>query len=334
MIAAPQIETASLADLDSLARLRTELGWRRSDSLLRGVMTWEHGRVFVVRVGALIPAHGAAASVPAATTSAIAAGPVGIIGNVAVRPEFQLRGLGRLLTSHALTWQRAQGVRSVWLDATPAGRPLYRQLGFTDMAASWYSYSPLRDLHLDRLSALAGDVIAEPAPPEALASIAALDCAAFGGDRLGLLMALAQQQSCALYLARASHANEADRRPPLGYALARQRENPAQGVRIGPLVAPDDTVAAALTHAIAQTERQRFPHEFASGESYLTVGGGDAPEVRAFFDAIGAPTQDDDLVMRLTMGAKTSAPSSDGKTRAESKEGKPSVYCWISPMLF
>ncbi len=331
MIAAPRIERATLADLESLARMRAEVGWHRSDPLLKGVLAWEHGRVFIIRAGALTAMRGASAQAPAATTSAIAAGPVGVIGNVAVRPEFQRRGLGKLLTAHALDWQRAAGVRTVWLDATPAGRPLYRQLGFVDAAASWYVQTPLRDLHHERLAALAGSMIAVAAPPDALASIAALDLAAFGGDRLGLLHALAAQDVCTLYIAYDSR-DAASR--PLGYALTRRVESPFLGVRLGPLIAPDDAVAAALTWAATQAERLRLPAEFTSGASHLTAGGGDAPAARAFFTHIGAPSTDDDLVMRLTLDTREAPEARDHDDPSRDNKGRPSVYSWVSPMLF
>lgn len=332
MIAATDIQVATLPDLDALARLRAELGWHRSDPLLRGVMTWDGGRIFVLRAGALIPAHGATAHEPAATTSAIAAGPIGVIGNVAVRPEFQRRGLGRLLMTHALDWQRSQGVRSVWLDATPSGRPLYRQLGFTDISPSWYVHAPLRNIRLERLAALADGYAATQAPPAELPSIAALDGEAFGGDRMGLLRALLSQAECALYVATAS---DGAARTPLGYALTRRTEQPGKGIRLGPMVAPHDAVAAALTLAVVAAELRHFPDDVASGASHLTVGGGSAPTARTFLDSIGATTVDDDLVMRLIMRADEAATdhSAQNATIDRATHG-PNVYCWISPMLF
>lgn len=333
MIAAPQIEVATLADLEALAHLRSELGWHRSDPLLKGVLNWDRGRIFVVRAGELIPARGAATRELAATTSAIAAGPVGVIGNVAVRPEFRRRGLGGLLMSHALEWQRAQGVRANWLDATPAGRPLYRKLGFVDQTVSWYTHAPLRDLRLDRLAALADGFSVERAAATAIQRIAAIDLEAFGGDRLGLLHTLAAEESGALYIAYAGSDDDNDARRPLGYALTRRVEPPDAGLRLGPLVATNDAVAAALTHAIVTADRERFPAQFASGASFLTVGGGNEPAVRAFFDYVGATTVDDDLVMRLTMGDASGQSGATGDPGPHGT-GRPSVYCWIAPMLF
>lgn len=330
MIAAPNIERATEADVESLARLRVELGWNRSDPLLRAALNWEGGRIFVVRVGSLAPAHGELARAPAATTTAIAAGPIGVIGNVAVRPDFQKRGLGKLVTTHAIAWQRSQGVRQVWLDATPAGRPLYRRLGFTDIGTSWLTFTPLRDLRTDRLAALAGAVTAEAASSDALPDVASLDLVAFGGDRMGLLRALSRQEGYTLHIA---HSGSDDATHPLGYALSHPLQPPMLGIRLGPLVATGADAAAALTLAAVRAEQQRLPVEVASGGAYLTVSGGVASSARPFFDEIGATTIDDDLVMRLSFpndAPETAAPADS----AAHDERRPSVYSWIAPMLF
>ena len=326
MIAAPHIEPATPADIEALARLRVEMGWLRSDPLLRGVLAWEGGRVFIVRARSLGVTADGLANLPVASASATVAGPVGVIGNVTVRAEFQRRGLGKLLTSHAIAWQRAQGARAVWLDATPAGRPLYRRLGFEDIAVSWDAHAPLRDLRLERLATLAGSISAAQAPAEALASVAALDLAAFGGDRTGLLRALLAQVSYHLYIAH--DADDAARRP-LGFALTRRLEQPWQGIRLGPLVAPDDHVAAALTRAAMEDERRRLPDAFAQGAAYITVVCGDSPDIRAFYDSIGLPTQDDDLVMRLSL-----ADEDEPTPASKHEEGQPRVYSWTAPMVF
>ncbi|HZC05864.1 MAG TPA: GNAT family N-acetyltransferase [Ktedonobacterales bacterium] len=330
MIAAPNIVTATEADVESLARLRVELGWNRSDPLLHGALNWEGGRIFVVRVGSVTEAQGELAQAPAATTTAIAAGPVGVIGNVAVRPDCQRRGLGQLVTAHAVEWQRAQGVRNVWLDATPAGRPLYRRLGFTDVAPSWVIFTPLRDLRIDRLTALAGGMTAELATPHALTSIASLDLAAFGGDRMGLLRALADQDGYRLFVAR-DPGGDPDH--PLGYAFTHPIQAPLRGARIGPLIATSHAAAAALTLAAVQAERQRQPEDFATGGAYLTASGGGSSTARAFFDEIGATTVDDDLVMRLNLAGDDGL-AQNRDIPARRTEGRPSVYSWIAPMLF
>jgi ribosomal protein S18 acetylase RimI-like enzyme len=56
----------------------------------------------------------------------------GIIG-AAVDPERQRQGIGSALTSAALDRAEAQGARTVWLQATEAGEPLWRHEGFVDV---------------------------------------------------------------------------------------------------------------------------------------------------------------------------------------------------------
>ena len=46
--------------------------------------------------------------------------------------DYWRQGLGRLLLDHVIAIADAEG-RSTWIDATPAGRPLYVKLGFEDV---------------------------------------------------------------------------------------------------------------------------------------------------------------------------------------------------------
>ena len=63
-------------------------------------------------------------------------GPVNPVGleayllNVYTRPEARHRGLARKLVERAVGEARSAGVRRIWLRASPAGRPLYEELGF------------------------------------------------------------------------------------------------------------------------------------------------------------------------------------------------------------
>ncbi len=57
-------------------------------------------------------------------------GPVAWIAMMLVDPGYRRRGVGRSLMVRALADLDAQGVRTVRLDATPSGRPLYESLGF------------------------------------------------------------------------------------------------------------------------------------------------------------------------------------------------------------
>lgn len=60
----------------------------------------------------------------------VLAGRQGLIVNVFVDPGYRRMGVARDLTLRALAWARDEGLASVVLHASPAGRPLYERLGF------------------------------------------------------------------------------------------------------------------------------------------------------------------------------------------------------------
>ena len=53
-----------------------------------------------------------------------------IIQNVYTEPEWRRRGLAALLIKRILDWTREQGIDSVVLHASDAGRAVYERLGF------------------------------------------------------------------------------------------------------------------------------------------------------------------------------------------------------------
>ncbi|GBD37489.1 hypothetical protein HRbin36_02623 [bacterium HR36] len=67
---------------------------------------------------------------PAGTTVALCFGDTAWIAMVLVEKSLRRRGIGRALVEHALRYLEQHRVRTIRLDATPLGRPLYEQLGF------------------------------------------------------------------------------------------------------------------------------------------------------------------------------------------------------------
>src|SRR5262249_35852633 len=149
------------------------------------------------------------------------------------------RGLGRTVMSATLAWLRANGARSVLLDATSAGQPLYQRLGFVARERSWIAYAALTSLDLAALQARAGAISVQLHALGDLSVIATLDQAAFGGDRLKLLRLVASASDCWLYTAGVTS-------DPDGYLLVRALEPPRLGVRLGPWVAKMAEAGAAL----------------------------------------------------------------------------------------
>ena len=67
---------------------------------------------------------------PAGTVATCIFGPVAWVAMVLVDAELRGRGIGRALMERALEFLDKAGARSVRLDATPLGQPLYEKLGF------------------------------------------------------------------------------------------------------------------------------------------------------------------------------------------------------------
>jgi ribosomal protein S18 acetylase RimI-like enzyme len=318
VIGTPRVELATTADLEGLAELRLAQGWRGNRGLLRALLEWEDARIFVMRDEAGAEEAGGLI----ASTAALAGGAVSVIGNVIVREDRQRRGLGRQVMEAALAWLKERGVRSVYLDATVEGRPLYIKLGFAAYGLSWFGDVPVAEVRRTALRKHAQGVRTALWPVAELGRLAALDAAAFGGDRLGLIARVLRQAHTALYV------TEDQTGEPIGYALARPLEEPSIGLYVGPWVARDARAAAAALEAALDASA---PWRTAVGGAtdtdlalHVSLPGtsGDAIEL---CKALGLRLYEDDLLMRLNL--QHGGPAAT----AEHAEW---VYGWLAPMVF
>lgn len=311
-----QVERATHADLPALVELRREQGWHPNELLLRALLAWERARLFVVRSAPDGP--------PIASTSAIAPGAIGVIGNVVTAPAYRRRGLGRLLMQTTLDWLREQRVRHAVLDATADGRPLYTRLGFVPVAPSYLVASDVSTLDTHALLAQTAGRQARISGADGLARLRALDEAAFGGDRMWLLERLLALPYSWLYTVE--EAGE-----PLGYLALRYPHERTGELRLGPWVARDSASAAAL---LASALGEEAPWRAATAADGLTgqerilmpfsaVGG----SALSLLTEIGAAPQIDDLVMQLDLATDDSA----AIPLAIHPEW---VYGWLSNMVF
>lgn len=147
------------------------------------------------------------------------------ISMVLVRPDQRRRGHATALMRWAVETLRGTGCAA--LDATPAGREVYRQLGFRDLwgFARWSLPAPLP-------MALGVRPLCEDDWP----AVMALDAEAFGAPRPRLLRDFAARLPHAAFIAENGS----------GFALARDG---ARGPQIGPVVAVKDATARALVAA-------------------------------------------------------------------------------------
>lgn len=176
------------------------------------------------------------------------------ISMVLVLPEHRRQGYAKRLLRDALAWLSEPAQRHLLpvLDATPAGREVYLQEGFSDSwgFTRWQSeasstkpgmLNTLADRSERSVSIRSLASTSQAGVPDTLKNeLLRLDCTAFGADRSQLIAALIERAPQSAWFATAVVAGE----PCVsGYVLARPGRNATQ---IGPLVALDLTSARAL----------------------------------------------------------------------------------------
>ncbi len=228
----PVISALTEADLAGAQALVAEADWNqvRAD--------WE----LFIELGAAFKVTARDGAV-AATAATLPFERFGWISMVLVGKRHRRQGLASALLEHCVARLREQGLAPV-LDATPAGRTVYRPLGFCDgwqitrwrrlgRGAPW----PDRGGH----AATTVRALREDDWPELLA----LDEKAFGSARIALLRALeARSRGFACVAQRDGRV--------AGYLLGR---NGRQATQIGPVVARDQNVAKVLlAHGLARID--------------------------------------------------------------------------------
>jgi hypothetical protein len=339
------VEIATAKDIAALGELRLRTGWYASTELLGALVAWEHACVLLVRAGTVDPGSSQPDEI-IASTSAIAAGQVGVIGNVVVDEGFRRRGLARITTSASLEWLRDRQVSTVLLDATRDGRPLYTQLGFLPVGRSWYTRTRLGTLDRQRLVEVAGAALAETYPKDDLPRTRQLDQRAFGGDRSGLLALMLQLPHNWLVIARESPGGD-----PTGYLIyGGLREtlplHTHPSIHLGPLIARNQAAAAALLLAVAREDapwRQVLHPSVHSEVEVRASMPGVAQENLEFYRTAGLELHEDDVLMQLDLKATVPAVAPGSTDRFKQVEqlqlspypGDPrQVYAWLAPMSF
>jgi GNAT superfamily N-acetyltransferase len=210
---------SELADADALVR---EAGWNQVTA------DWEIfralGTVYAARVDRRV----------VATAATLPYGEFAWVSMVLVAGDQRRHGLGTELLKRCIATLREQG-RVPVLDATPAGRPLYRALGF---AETWGYHRLARQETVPARedAAPADGTIVRPIADADWPALCTMDATAFGADRRALLRRLRGR------LPKAELVAERNGRVA-GFLLGRDGRTACQ---IGPLVADDDRVAHAL----------------------------------------------------------------------------------------
>ena len=171
---------------------------------------------------------------PVATAVTVAYGnDLGWIGMMLVHPDFRRRGIARVLLQHCIEILQSARVKSIKLDATPAGRDVYLKMGFKD------EYTLTR-CQTDSTKPSTPNQNIRPARAEDFQNILALDQAATGAPRENLLRRLIEESATALV-----HESQG---LITGFGFLRPGSLASY---LGPIVAADPTHAQSLASALA-----------------------------------------------------------------------------------
>lgn len=223
-----RIRLMTPADVPFGMSLKVQAGWNQLEADWRRFLDLQPEGCFVAEY------EGQAAG----TLTTCIFGPIAWIAMVLVSASLRNRGIGRSLMTHALAWLEEQGVRSVRLDATPLGQPLYERLGFVaDYRLARYEGT------LPAVPASAGTEAVQPAH---LDEIAACDWQVTRTERGRLLRRLYEEWPAAMRQVRAEGRLA-------GFIAARRG---ARAVQIGPCCASREAGPLLFAHA-----RQAFAGE-------------------------------------------------------------------------
>ncbi len=162
-----------LSDVEACMRLSTAEGWNQTEN------DWK----FLIENAQNICVVAEADNKVVGTTTAINyANQIAWIGMVLVDTDYRGKGISKLLLENVL--EKLKPVKSIKLDATPAGREVYKKLGFKDE----YSITRMTSSSIKKLSFTAAEnYFVEPIQSNDTKKITELDKLVFGTNRKTLL---------------------------------------------------------------------------------------------------------------------------------------------------
>lgn len=165
------------SDVDRVVALARAQGWRDRRRMFDLVFRTRTCQALVGEVDGQVVATG----------TATANGPVGWLGGLIVDAPWRGRGYGRAMTEELMRRLRAEGCRTLSLEATDAGRPMYERMGFRLET----SYHQLQSGPLPAAPEPPPGCRVRPLEPSDLPAVVELDRLATAEDREVPLTALA-----------------------------------------------------------------------------------------------------------------------------------------------
>ena len=243
-----RIRGMTVADIPLGMRLKEQSGWNQVEGDWRRLLDLQPDGCFVAELDGV--------SVGTVTTCRFEL--VAWVAMMLVDKSFRSHGIGRALMCRALDDLDSAGIRTIRLDATPLGRPLYESLDFVAEAtfARYVGVLPPAD-EPPRLN--------ETRAPEVLGGLTTLDLHVTGTDRGRLLHRLADEYPGSLRVAFEAGeiagfllARPGSRARRIGPCIAGERAGPlllddARRMYAGEEVTIDSPIANAPAVALAES---------------------------------------------------------------------------------
>ncbi|HTM38404.1 MAG TPA: GNAT family N-acetyltransferase [Terriglobales bacterium] len=264
----PQIRLLRAADVPSAFSLSTLADWNQTAEDWGCLLQLAPESCFCVEIDGNV----------AATATLLCYGQeLAWIGMVLTHPEHRRQGLARRLLAHVIEHADKMGTRTLKLDATEHGLPLYEQFGFVS------------EQRVERWSSQPAEFSRTPRTGYNLQDWLRADLDAFGADRSNLLNALLRKGNCFL--------NDA------GYLLTRAGRNT---MHLGPLVAMSrESTRDLLESAIASADPGAWSWDLLpSNKDALALATelGFSPARRLVRMSRGAKLQSNDAMIFATAG--------------------------------
>lgn len=221
------IRKLTAADVPAALSLSEQAGWNQLEADWRRMLELETGGCLAAERGGRL----------VGTTVCCTFGPVAWLAMVLVEESLRGQGIGRRLVEAGLDFADRAGARTVRLDATPLGRPVYERAGFVpQFELTRWSGRPVAD----GLSGPGGLWIARSSSSGVHRELLALDRRSTGTDRAKLLRNLF------------AAAPPLVARSPDGRIVGFLAERAGRvAVQIGPCCGSEDTALALLQEALS-----------------------------------------------------------------------------------
>ena len=217
-----------LSDMSSLMRLKNAERWNQREKDWQLLIEYKNSVNLVAELDDIVV--GSITAINYANT-------VAWIGMMLVEKSYRGRGISKRLLNNTIGL--LQDCKSIKLDATPAGQPVYKRLGFKDEHTIYRMTHPAAY----KISLTKSEYRPEQARPEDIKAISGLDEAVFGADRSELISWLFKDSPELAWLIRENDTI-------VGFCLGRKGLNFTQ---IGPVHArTDDETMAIIRSAINQ----------------------------------------------------------------------------------